>query len=117
MAIAGGKGNSASIAEPRPGQYRRPAPALTSHSELNEAALREADIAPTTIRIAVGNEDPRSLIAHIVRASELALDAALPGFSKLFMAPEEIDRLYETIYMDVHQRYVRSRTGMAELMR
>ena len=92
-------------------------PALTSHSELNEAALREADIAPTTIRIAVGNEDPRSLIAHIVRASELALDAALPGFSKSFMAPEEIDRLYETIYMDVHQRYVRSRTGMAELMR
>ncbi|MDP9138833.1 MAG: PLP-dependent transferase [Pseudomonadota bacterium] len=91
-------------------------PALTSHSELNEAALREAGIAPTTIRIAVGNEDPRSLIAHIVRASELALDAALPGFSKLFMAPDEVDRLYETTYVDVHRRYVQSRTGMAELL-
>ncbi len=92
-------------------------PALTSHSELDEAALREAGIAPTTIRIAVGNEDPRSLIAHIVRASELALDAALPGFSKSFLPLEEIDRLYQSIYTDVHQRYVKSRTGMTELMR
>ena len=92
-------------------------PALTSHSELDEAALREAGIAPTTIRIAVGNEDPRSLLAHIVRASELALDEALPGFSKSFMSAQEIDRLYESIYLDVHRRYVRSRTGMAELLR
>jgi cystathionine beta-lyase/cystathionine gamma-synthase len=92
-------------------------PALTSHSELDEAALREAGIAPTTIRIAVGNEDPRSLLAHIVRAAELALDPVLPGFSKSFMTAAEIDRLYETIYLDVHRRYVRSRTGTAELMR
>jgi cystathionine beta-lyase/cystathionine gamma-synthase len=92
-------------------------PALTSHSELDEAALREAGIAPTTVRIAVGNEDPRGLIAHIVRAAELALDPVVPGFSQSFLTPGEIDRLYQEIYLDVHKRYVRSRTGMAELLR
>jgi hypothetical protein len=47
---------------------------LTSHSELGDAALREAGIAPTTIRISVGAEDPRSLLAHLIRASELAIE-------------------------------------------
>ena len=49
-------------------------PALTSHSELAAEALRAAGISPTTIRIAVGDEDPRTLLAHFIRAAELALD-------------------------------------------
>jgi cystathionine beta-lyase/cystathionine gamma-synthase len=44
-------------------------PALTSHSELSPDALRAAGISPTTIRIAVGDEDPRTLLAHFIRAA------------------------------------------------
>jgi hypothetical protein len=91
-------------------------PALTSHSELSEAALREAGIAPTTIRIAVGNEDPRSLLAHIIRAAELAFDPVMEGFSKRFMPPAEIDRMHDEIYLDVHHRFLESRTKMSELL-
>ena len=58
-------------------------PALTSHSELSDAALREAGISPTTIRISVGDEDPRSLLAHLMQAAELALEPECPGFSRI----------------------------------
>jgi len=91
-------------------------PALTSHSEMSDAALAEAGISRTTIRIAVGNEDPRALIAHMLRAAELAFDSISPDFSKGFMAAAEIDRLYEQIYVDTHRRYVQSRPKMAEMM-
>lgn len=89
-------------------------PALTSHSELSELALREAGITLTTIRVAVGNEDPRSLLAHIVRAAELTLDPVLPGFSTQFMPPDEVDRLYAEVYLDVHRRYLKTRPSMVE---
>ena len=42
-------------------------PALTSHSELSPAALKEAGITPTTIRISVGDESPRELIGFSCR--------------------------------------------------
>src|SRR5437016_2752138 len=48
-------------------------PALTSHSEMSAQELLEAGISPTTIRIAVGGEDPRQLIAHFVRVAEMVL--------------------------------------------
>jgi O-acetylhomoserine (thiol)-lyase len=92
-------------------------PAPTSHSEMSEEALKEAGISPTTIRIAVGTEDPRSLLAHIARAAELTLDPVSPGFSKGFMPPADVDRLYEEIYVDTHRRFVQSRPRMAEWMR
>jgi hypothetical protein len=89
-------------------------PALTSHSEMSDDALAEAGITRTTIRIAVGNEDPRVLLAHVMRAAELALDPVAPGFSKGFMPPADVDRLYEDTYTAVHGAYVRSRPTMAE---
>jgi O-acetylhomoserine/O-acetylserine sulfhydrylase-like pyridoxal-dependent enzyme len=91
-------------------------PALTSHSELSPEALREAGISPTTIRISVGEEDPRTLLAHLMRAAELAIEPASPGFLAHFPAPREIDQLYESTYVDVHRRYAASRPGMARLM-
>ncbi|MFN0192526.1 MAG: PLP-dependent transferase, partial [Aestuariivirga sp.] len=91
-------------------------PALTSHSEMSDEALKEAGISRTTIRVSVGSEDPRALLAHIIRAAELALDGVAPNFSKRFMAPGDADRLYEAIYLDVHQRFVQSRPKMAELL-
>jgi O-acetylhomoserine (thiol)-lyase len=92
-------------------------PAQTSHSELSAEALRAAGISPTTIRIAVGDEDPRALLAHFQRAAELALDPVSPGFSKRFPAPDEIDALYRALYLDTHERYVRAQPTMAELLR
>src|SRR5213078_1986835 len=59
-------------------------PAFTTHSELDEQALQEAGISGTTIRLAVGDEDPRDLIAHLVDAARLTLDPAVPGFSLKF---------------------------------
>ncbi|MGQ0485470.1 MAG: aminotransferase class I/II-fold pyridoxal phosphate-dependent enzyme [Hyphomicrobiales bacterium] len=91
-------------------------PALTSHSELSDAALADAGISRTTIRIAVGNEDPRALLVHIMKAAELAFDPVSPGFSRKFMAPAEVDRLFEETHVDIHRRYVQSRPKMAELL-
>ncbi len=92
-------------------------PALTSHSELSLDALREAGISPTTIRISVGEEDPRTLLVHLMRAAELALEPAAPGFLAHFPALEEIDRLYQETYVDVHRRYAASRPNMTQLMK
>jgi hypothetical protein len=83
---------------------------------MSDAALKEAGISRTMVRIAVGNEDPRALLGHMMRAAELAFDSISPNFSKGFMAAAEIDRLYEDVYVDTHRRYVQSRPKMAELM-
>lgn len=92
-------------------------PALTSHSELDEKALSKAGISQTTIRIAIGDEDPRILLAHFMRAAELALDPVDPGFSGRFMEPAKIDALYRRIYTDAHARYVDSQPPMTTLLR
>lgn len=69
-------------------------PALTSHSEMGNEELLDAGITPTTIRIAVGDEDPRQLIAHFVCVCELMIEPKRPGFSSSFMQPAAVDRLY-----------------------
>jgi cystathionine beta-lyase/cystathionine gamma-synthase len=91
-------------------------PALTSHSELSDEALRQSGISPTTIRVSVGEEDPRTLLAHLMRAAELTFESACPGFLGHFPAPDELDRLYESTYVDVHRRYAASRPRMARLL-
>jgi len=84
-------------------------PALTTHSEMDEGALRQAGIDPTTIRIALGDEDSRDLIVHFVEAARLTLDSAHPGFSDGFMSIEEINALIEETSMDVQRKYVQSK--------
>lgn len=91
-------------------------PALTSHSEMSDAELRSAGISPTTVRIAVGDEDPRQLIAHFIRASELVIDRARPGFSAGFMNPGAVDALYREVYLNVHCRWLEAQHGMAEML-
>jgi cystathionine beta-lyase/cystathionine gamma-synthase len=91
-------------------------PALTSHSELSDEALCQAGISPTTIRVSVGEEDPRTLLAQLMRAAELTLEPGCRGFLGHFPAPDELDRLYESTYVDVHSRYAASRPRMARLM-
>ncbi|HXJ59484.1 MAG TPA: PLP-dependent transferase [Verrucomicrobiae bacterium] len=92
-------------------------PGLTSHSEMGPEELREAGITPTTVRIAVGDEDPRQLIAHFIQVSRLVLDPARPGFSSSFMAPADVDALYRSTYLDVHQRWVDALPNTEELLR
>jgi cystathionine beta-lyase/cystathionine gamma-synthase len=91
-------------------------PALTSHSELGADALLAAGISPTTIRIAVGDEDPRTLLAHFIRAAELALDPVVPGFSAAFPSAGEIDAFWRETYTETHRRYAEAQPGTARLM-
>ena len=86
-------------------------PALTTHSELDASALRAADIAPTTIRFAVGNENPKDLLEHLVHAARLTIDPSVPGFSDQFPKRAEWARVSAEIYSDVHRRYIEARLG------
>ena len=91
-------------------------PALTSHSEMSGDALADAGIAATTVRIAVGLEDPRKLIAHMQEAARLTIDPVCPGFSDGFMEGSQMDRLYKNVYLDVHGRFVNSLPGFDALI-
>lgn len=92
-------------------------PALTTHSELDERSLAESEIAWTTIRIAVGDEDPRDLIAHFIEAARLCIDPTLPGFASRFMAPEAVDALARETYLRAHGRYVDSRKPLSQRLK
>ena len=80
-------------------------PALTSHSELAPDALKAAGITPTTIRIAVGDEDPRELIRDFLATAMIAIDPEKPGFSDGFPKAAAIDALVDGTYADVHRRH------------
>src|SRR6266581_6685420 len=91
-------------------------PALTSHSEMKPEELRQAGISPTTIRIAVGDEDPRQLIAHFIRTAELVIDPARPEFSSAFMSAPNVDKLYRATYLAAHTRWLESQPATSELL-
>jgi O-acetylhomoserine (thiol)-lyase len=86
-------------------------PALTTHSELPPAALREAGITPTTIRFAIGDEDPRDLVAHLIAAAKLAIDPEVPGFSEQFPSAAETEKLICECYVGAHRRYIERKRG------
>ena len=73
-------------------------PALTTHSELNEEALAAAGIHLTTIRFAVGDEDPSDLIQHFIDTARLTIDPELPGFSSRFPSSDEIVAIIRRVY-------------------
>lgn len=80
-------------------------PGLTTHSELNAEQQQEAQIFPTTIRFAMGIENPIDLIEHIVAATKLSIDQAIPGFSGQFMSLEDARKMGRELYVDMHSRY------------
>ena len=92
-------------------------PALTTHSELDETALQSSGIGPTTIRFAIGTEDPKDLIAHFMQAAKLALDPHVPGFSDRFAKPAEIDQLVRECYTESHRRYIESKPPLADYLK
>lgn len=81
-------------------------PAFTSHSELNKEALLDAGIHKTTMRISVGNENPKELIKHFLQAVKLMIDPEKEGFSKTFLSMEEVDELYANTYIDVQKQLI-----------
>ncbi len=83
-------------------------PALTSHSELSEQALDDAGITPTTIRIAMGNENPLDLIIHFRAAAECHIDPVLPGFSSQFIGQDAVNLLLKSIYLETHTEHIES---------
>ena len=91
-------------------------PGVTSHSELSDEARLESGILPTTIRIAVGDENPKELMAHFMTAAALTIDPARPGFSDGFMGPDEVDRLVEETHLEVHRKYLQGLAPMRDLV-
>ena len=89
-------------------------PALTSHSELSREALAEAGITPSTVRISVGDEDPRYLLRHLGKAAEIALAGSRPEFVEGFPTEEVVNLIYEQTYIDVHSRWVKRRCAAPE---
>ena len=83
-------------------------PALTTHSELDEAALRAAGMSPTTIRFAMGDEDPLDLIEHLIFTARATIDESVPGFSDQFLSFEDAKKLIRDTTMEVQSKYVDS---------
>ena len=69
-------------------------PALTSHSELDKTAQEQGGIYLTTMRVAMGTDNVKELIAHFINTARLHIDPVYPGFSAKFMAADDIDSLY-----------------------
>ena len=83
-------------------------PYWTTHSELDEAALAASGLSPTTVRVAIGDEDPRDLIEHFIATAEVAIDPEVPGFSAEFPAAEQINELIRSTYVSCHRDYIES---------
>jgi O-acetylhomoserine/O-acetylserine sulfhydrylase-like pyridoxal-dependent enzyme len=81
-------------------------PALTTHSELDEKALADSGLTPTTVRCAVGDEDPIDLIRHFVHAARGTIDLAVPGYSEKFMSESETRAMIREHYVETHAAHV-----------
>ncbi|MGV6852878.1 MAG: trans-sulfuration enzyme family protein [bacterium] len=92
-------------------------PALTSHSELDDAALKSANICLTTIRISVGNESVRELIAHFITACQKFIDPVHTGFSSHFMDADKVDQLVSDVTLDTHRKKLSLAPGLNELLK
>ncbi|MDQ7049530.1 MAG: PLP-dependent transferase [Enterobacterales bacterium] len=91
-------------------------PALTSHSELSPEAMQQARIYPTTMRISMGNENVKDLIAAFVNAARSHIDPAKPGFSDGFMPSQAVDQMIETMTLDVYRKMLQSGPKLADLL-
>ena len=91
-------------------------PALTSHSELSPEAMDEARIYPTTMRISMGNENVKDLIAAFVNSARTHIDPVKPGFSTMFMASEKVDSMVEEVTLDIYRKSLVNGPKMADLL-
>ena len=89
-------------------------PALTTHSELNEEALRKADLSPTTIRFAIGDEDPIDLIKHLIYTARATIDPDVDGFTAQFMSAADSKKMVRDLYQDAHVKHIEAQIGSEE---
>lgn len=80
-------------------------PSLTTHSELDEDALAAAGMTPTTIRFAVGDENPTDLIRHLVHTIRGTIDLEQPKFSDGFMSELDAKKLIRQCYIQSHEAH------------
>ncbi|GAA0859686.1 trans-sulfuration enzyme family protein [Aliiglaciecola litoralis] len=91
-------------------------PALTSHSEMAKKEQEKAGIHLTTMRIAMGTDNVKELLAHFLHTAKLHIDPVLPGFSQQFMSGAELDELYMQVCMKVCQQHYGSGASMQTLL-
>ena len=83
-------------------------PALTSHSELDSKAQQQSGIHLTTMRVAMGTDNVKQLMAHFIHTARLHIDPVYPGFSEKFMPASEIDTLYMQTCRKVSEQHFSS---------
>jgi O-acetylhomoserine (thiol)-lyase len=91
-------------------------PALTSHSELDKTAQAKSGIYLTTMRIAMGTDNVRELIAHFINSAKLHIDPVIPGFSEQFMAAPKIDDLYLKTCSRVSEQHFSSGGSISDML-
>lgn len=91
-------------------------PALTSHSELSKEEQKKAGIELTTMRIAMGTDNVKQLIAHFMLAARHYIEPHSPGFKDGFMSVDQIDALYSRVSMEVCEQYYHSQPSVAQVL-
>jgi O-acetylhomoserine (thiol)-lyase len=91
-------------------------PALTSHSELDETTQAKSGIYLTTMRIAMGTDNVRELIAHFINSAKLHIDPVNPGFSEQFMPAHKIDDLYIQTCLRVSEQHFSSGGSISDML-
>lgn len=86
-------------------------PALTTHSELDAAALAAGGLTPTTIRCAVGDESPMDLIRHLVYSAQSTIETVVPGFTDRFLTEEATRVMIRETYLAAHTAHVNAELG------
>lgn len=89
-------------------------PALTSHSELDAETQQKGGIYLTTMRVAMGTDNVKALIGHLINSARLHIDPLYAGFSQGFMSAEQIDSLYRDVATQVMQQQQASLGKMQE---
>ncbi|AGH46925.1 trans-sulfuration enzyme family protein [Paraglaciecola psychrophila] len=91
-------------------------PALTSHSELDATAQAKSGIYLTTMRIAMGTDNVKELVAHFINSARLHIDPVMPGFSDKFMSADEIDALYMKTSLRVSEQHYSSGASVKDML-
>lgn len=91
-------------------------PALTSHSELSKKEQQRGGIHLTTMRIAMGTDNVKELIAHFINSAKLHIDPVIEGFSKQFMSASKLDDLYNRTCSKVCKQHYESGASLVTLL-
>ena len=68
------------------------------------------------MRIAMGTDNVRELIAHFINSAKLHIDPAIPGFSQQFMPAHKIDDLYLQTCLRVSKQHFASGGSISDML-